>query len=127
MILSLPDFAVLEALGGHRVIECGAGSGLWLSILRAQEIDAIGIDPKPGPGVLRGDHRDLAQYRDRLLLIVWPPDGTDLNEWVDVWGGTHLAVCGQPGRFIVPEMQVETRIVIDGGAKDYSIFLKGRV
>lgn len=106
MIKALPDWSVLRFLAQHhRVIECGAGTGLWVRILREQGIDAIGIDPEPrGPDVIRADHTALGQWSDRLLLVVWPPDETDLSEWIAAWGGEVMMVTGQFERFKCPDL-----------------------
>lgn len=127
VILSLPSPGVIETLRRHRVVECGAGAGLWLHVLHAAGIDAIGYDPLPrGSGVMKGDHRRLADHADRLLLIVWPPDGTNTQEWVDAWGGEWLAVCGA-NRFDWPRMDVEHEERLPMYDKNGSIFKYGRV
>ena len=111
MILSLPTFTVLGAIGrqGRKVIECGAGSGLWLRIMEEYGLDAIGIDPIPRhSSVMLGSHRDLGQYSDRLLLAVWPPDGTDLKDWIKAHGGDWFAFCGSPGRVTLPTFEKGT-------------------
>ncbi len=105
-LLSLPDQRLIRLLREHKVIDCGAGSGLWLRVLHEDGIDAVGIDPAPGPGVLMGTHLDLAQYRDRLLLAVWPRDGTDLDEWVSIWGGDMFVVIGAFSRFTLGDYRL---------------------
>lgn len=127
VILSLPSSSVIEALRRHRIVECGAGAGLWLHVLHEAGVDAIGYDPVPrGHGVMKGDHRRLADHADRLLLIVWPPDGTNAQDWVDAWGGEWLAVCGSGGRFEWPEIEAEYQDRLPAFDKGSSLFKLGR-
>ncbi len=70
MYLSLPTPDTVEALSKYKIIECGAGKGTWLCILRDEGIDVIGVDPDPGEGVPIGDHRYLWCYADRTLLLI---------------------------------------------------------
>ena len=103
MVNALPTLTMLEKLtvADGKVVECGAGSGLWLYIMREFGIDAIGFDPKPcGPLVKKGSHLNLGAYSDRLLLIVWPPDGTDIQEWINIHGGRWFAFCGSSTRVL---------------------------
>ena len=126
-MFALPTIEVVQRLQQHAVIECAAGSGLWMRILRECGVDVIGIDKNPrGTDVIQADHTSLRQYRDRLLLVVWPPDGTDLQEWVDSWGGEWLAVCGCDARFIMPEMDVTYRTRLSGTKKGRSSFVLGK-
>ncbi len=106
--LALPSAHLVGLLTQERIIECGAGEGGWAALLRAYGGDVIAIDPEPrGPGVIPGSHLDLGQYADRLLLVVWPPDGTDLREWVAAWGGERLCIVGGAHRFTWPAIEVE--------------------
>lgn len=118
MILALPTCQMLDRLSGRKVIDLGAGTGLWVRILSEHGIDAIGIDPIPrGEGVVRGNHRDVRALPDRdLLMIVWPPDGTDLAEWVRGWTGDVLVV-GSFGRFSCPDLPVQWEMELPPGYK----------
>lgn len=125
-MLALPTPQTLSALAGSRIIECGAGAGTWLRILRDAGIDAIGIDPHPGDGVMLGTHADLHLYADRdLLLVVWPPDQTNVSEWIKAWGGSRLAICGDFMRFCVPELTIEYDEQLPPGNKGGSRFVIG--
>lgn len=127
MMLSLPTVPVLEKLSGHKVVDCGAGAGLWVRIMREFDIDAIGIDPNPRSDyVLIGSHDCLVEYSDRLLLIVWPPDGTILQDWVDVWGGDWLAICGKTSRFEMPQIESVWSTTLEACHKGPSSFVLGR-
>lgn len=126
-VLSLPTTEVIELLADYKIIDCGAGQGTWVDILQQHGIDAIGIDPKPSGIVKLGSHLDLNQYTDRLLLIVWPPDGTDIGEWIKVWNGKHIAICGKFARFFSPEFNVEYTLVLPAGYKGHSVFKIGTI
>lgn len=126
-MLSLPTVEILDRLVHYNVIECGAGSGLWLRILREFGIDAVGIDPHPrSDEVMLESHRCLGKYSDRLLLIVWPPDGTIVQDWVDVWGGDWLAICGNTSRFEMPQIEKVWSTTLEACRKGRSIFVLGR-
>lgn len=126
MILALPPLEFLRDIRCEKVVECGAGTGLWLRIMREAGIDCIGYDPRPrGPDVLTGDHRNLSAHVDRMLLVVWPPDQTDLSEWFGAWGGSRLAVCGSFGRFDCPPFCVELEYRTGMGPKGDSTIKLG--
>ncbi len=125
--MSLPTPEIIQTLHSHSIIECGAGKGLWMSILRQFGTDIIGIDPIGEGIVQRGSHLDLAQYSKRLLLIVWPPDGTDLSTWIDIWGGRDIAICGDFKRFKAPEIEVHNIFEVPQGPKGKSTFKQGLV
>lgn len=117
-VLARPTPEIMGHLRRHAVIECGAGSGLWLRAMREAGINAVGIDPVPrGADVIEADHTRLAEWRDRLLLIVWPPDATDLGAWIEAHGGEHCCVVGSFARFSLPEIAWAERGQIEPGAK----------
>ena len=90
-------------------------------------MDAIGIDPNPkSPNVSTGSHEDLWRYQTRLLLIVWPPDGTSLQKWVDVWQGDWLAICGSWSRFDPPSIETHFVEWLPALRKSRSKFVLGR-
>lgn len=81
------------------VCELGAGAGLWLEALRAHGIPAIGYDTAPRhPNVIRGDHIAAAQHSDMALLVVWPPDGHVIQEWISAWRGSTMMLCYNTSR-----------------------------
>ena len=128
MVLALPSFDIIDSLYGHKIVDCGAGDGLWAYILEKSNLDVVAIDPDPrGFNVQKGTHEDLYKFSDRLLLIVWPPDATDLNDWIKVWKGKEIAICGDPDRFIMPEINISDEFHILGGDKDYSRFIRGTI
>lgn len=117
-MLALPTPELLDRIKSRKVLELGSGTGLWVRIMREAGIDVIGIDPVPrGDGVIAGDHGDVVAWPDRdLLLIVWPPDGTDIGEWAHSWRGDVLVV-GSFARFRCPDWPVEWRMDLPPGHK----------
>jgi hypothetical protein len=90
---AIPTGAALELLAKYApLVECGAGMGYWLALLRARGVDAVGYDARrPGRSNAyhRGARRPWAQierrssvaaarsHRDRSLLLCWPPYDDD--------------------------------------------------
>lgn len=136
-MLSLPTLQALWRMRDSRVIECGAGNGTWLRLMRqfgecqnAPIAKSVGIDPSPdrGGGVLPGDHRTLKQYKNcDLLLIVWPPDRTIVADWVKYWPGKRVAICGSFERFIMPDLDVEYEEQMGPGVKGGNRFVIGTI
>lgn len=125
MIYALPTWDILQAMSRWNWVECGAGTGLWLRIMREYGIDSVAYDIEPrGDGVIRGDHTNLAKHADRALLIVWPPDSARISDWIAAHGGTHVAICDDWGRFLkpVPNFQILHHWKIMGGQKGDSDF-----
>jgi hypothetical protein len=101
MRLAMPPADLLHRLGRlpPPVIEIGAGDGMWLAVMRHDGIDCRGVDKAPQhTSVDKGDHVDAAQD-GATMLAVWPPNWTDLDEWVGAakWGA--VAVVGDFDRF----------------------------
>jgi hypothetical protein len=86
---AIPTDAALELLSRYApLIECGAGMGYWLALLRARGVDAIGSD-LTRPGRKNAFHRSARRpwtqiqyqssvqaarrHRDRSLVLCWPP------------------------------------------------------
>ena len=90
---AIPNEAALEALARHApLVECGAGAGYWLALLRARGVDSIGYDharPARGNAYHRGARgawtgierlKSTAAARrhpERALLLCWPPYDDD--------------------------------------------------
>lgn len=101
-MLAVPTPEILQAIKDLAipVVELGSGNGYWLRALHDVGVDAIGYDPVPrGDEVLVGDHRDAAKHPDRALLIVWPPDETDVSEWVEQYSGRYVILCSDGNLF----------------------------
>jgi hypothetical protein len=90
---AIPTDAALDALARHApLVECGAGMGYWLALLRARGVDAVGYD-RSRPGKTNAWHRrtssawtavgrlksiDAARrHPDRTLVFCWPPYDDD--------------------------------------------------
>jgi len=90
---AIPTDTALELLSKHApLVECGAGMGYWLALLRARGVDAIGYD-RSRPGRRNAYHRGARRpwtaiqhqssvkaarrHADRTLLLCWPPYDDD--------------------------------------------------
>lgn len=79
---AIPTEAALEVLAQYApLIECGAGMGYWLALLRTRGVDAIGYDRvvrRPWTGIQRASSVEAARrHRDRTLVLCWPPYDDD--------------------------------------------------
>ena len=92
---AIPNDAALDVLARYApLLECGAGTGYWLALLRARGVDAIGYDlAPPGDGAANAYHQrarltwtDVPQgsaasaarrHSDRNLVLCWPPYDDD--------------------------------------------------
>lgn len=90
---AIPTEAALEVLARHApLVECGAGMGYWLALLRSRGVDAIGYDhASPGRGNAYHPGRRAAwtsiqrlksaaaarRHPERALLLCWPPYDND--------------------------------------------------
>jgi hypothetical protein len=89
---AIPTGAALDLLSKYApLVECGAGMGYWLALLRARGVDAIGYDLKrPGPknayhrtrqpwtAIQRQSSVKAAQrHCNRTLVLCWPPYDDD--------------------------------------------------
>src|SRR6185503_19623349 len=85
---AIPTDAALALLAKYApLVECGAGMGYWLALLRARGVDALGYDARR-PGRSNAYHRGARRpwthvqnglavdgaraHRDRTLLLCWP-------------------------------------------------------
>jgi hypothetical protein len=90
---AIPTEAALDVLARYApLVECGAGMGYWLALLRARGVDALGYD-RAAPGASNAYHRRKRQpwsvirkatsteaarrHRERSLLLCWPPYDDD--------------------------------------------------
>ncbi|MGB8858605.1 MAG: hypothetical protein WCC60_05085 [Ilumatobacteraceae bacterium] len=86
---AIPTGEALDAIGRCSpagVVEVGAGTGYWASLLHARGLDVVAFDLEPAPSpqnkwfagvspwhpVHRGDHRIVGDHPERTLLVVWP-------------------------------------------------------
>jgi hypothetical protein len=94
---AIPTDAALDVLARHApLVECGAGMGYWLALLRALGVDAIGYDrSRPGKGNAyhrraRSPWTGIARLKsieaarrhpERSLVLCWPPYGDDIASY----------------------------------------------
>jgi hypothetical protein len=94
---AVPTDAALDLLSKYSpLVECGAGMGYWLALLRARGVDAIGYDLHQ-PGHRNAFHRNARRpwtrvqressvkaarrHPDRTLVLCWPPYDDDLASY----------------------------------------------
>lgn len=86
---SVPTDEALDAIAAvGPIVELGAGTGYWASLLRDRDVDILAFDHKPaGPehgnwwyaaaepftDVEIGDIAHAARHADRTLMLSWPP------------------------------------------------------
>jgi len=90
---AIPTDGALALLSKYApLVECGAGMGYWLALLRARGVDAIGYD-RSRPGRKNAYHRGARRpwtaiqhqssekaarrHSDRTLVLCWPPYDDD--------------------------------------------------
>ncbi len=108
---AVPTERALEAVADlGDIVEAGAGLGYWASLLRARGCSIAAFDERPAPDplnmwvrgepyfpVLQGGPEALRDYRDRALLVCWPPrDSPMASECFAAWGGEKAALVGPP-------------------------------
>jgi hypothetical protein len=79
---AIPTDAALELISRYApLIECGAGMGYWLALLRARGVDAIGFDRRvrrPWTKIQREVSVKAARrHPGRSLVLCWPPYDDD--------------------------------------------------
>lgn len=100
----IPNEAALKAIAAHgSVVEIGAGSGYWASLLASRGIDVVAYDNRSTHTfdasyfpVQFGEPPRAADHSDRTLLLVWPPYGSPMaTRCVKHWRGDVLAYAGE--------------------------------
>lgn len=112
---AIPTDEALGLLARHApLVECGAGTGYWLALLRARGVDAIGFDrARPGrrnayhrgrrrrwTAVQRMDSAEAARkHPERTLVLCWPPyqDDKASYEVLRAYRGDTVIHIGEPG------------------------------
>ena len=79
---AIPSDAALELLARYApLVECGAGTGYWLALLRARGVDAIGYDRSVRQAWTRLQRgvsvKAARRHPERTLLLCWPPYDDD--------------------------------------------------
>lgn len=86
---AIPTAEALEEIGRHQpIVEAGAGTGYWASLLRKMGVDIVAYDIVPVPAkynewhfrankswsdVLSGDESVVEKFPQKTLFICWPP------------------------------------------------------
>ena len=85
---AVPTTEALELMATHSpIIEMGAGTGYWASLLQEMGVDIVAYDIAPPGGtesneyrhkkayveVLLGSHEKLREHPDHTLFLCWPP------------------------------------------------------
>lgn len=106
--------ALLELKKYEPIVEAGAGTGYWASLLKKMGVDIIAYDIVPVPAknnawhfrankswaeVLAGDETIVAEHPDRTLFVCWPPgdDPFAFNALSKYRGKTFIYIGEGPG------------------------------
>ena len=107
---AIPDGAAVEALCAlGPLVEVGAGSGYWASLVDAAGGDVVAYDihpPSEGENsfghrhewfpVLPGGPERAGEHSDRALLLCWPPYASSFAlECLEAYRGTTVAYVGE--------------------------------
>jgi len=97
---------IVKFIGTDKVIEIGAGLGLWAYLLSIENIDIIATDDESWKlpfykfyNVITMDYATaLKQYADRnVLLTIWPVlDGKISDDMLNKFAGNKLIYIGEP-------------------------------
>jgi len=104
--LAEPTDEALKTLRGlSPVCEVGAGRGHWVKEMRNAGVDCVGFDiARKNRYVRKGDHLRAAESHARTMLMVWPPDGTETQDWIRAWPGEYVAIVGNLDRIDLGDM-----------------------
>lgn len=107
------ELALSELVSSSPIVEVGAGTGYWASLLASMGADVIAYDVSPPgigianvwhPGATKvhfpirvGDAEAAANHSDRTLFMCWPPKGDMAFRAASAWDGERLIVVGEPG------------------------------
>jgi hypothetical protein len=116
---AIPTDQALAAIARHSpggVVELGAGTGYWASLLAANDVDVVAYDRAPAQSadnkwfhssdewfpVQAADETVVDRHADRTLLIVWPTrdetwPGDALERFHTAGGRTVIYVGDAPG------------------------------
>jgi hypothetical protein len=108
---AIPTEGALALLARYSpIVEMGAGTGLWASMLAARGADVVAFDAEP-PNIVKNHWHDrteiffpvqpgtpevLANFPDRSLFLCWPPYNTAMaSECLDYYRGQHVLYIGE--------------------------------
>lgn len=92
----------------HGLVDFGAGTGYWSSLVEQRGVKVTAIDnwkdPRPRhlfTKVTTGSFELLPAFHDSVLLLVWPPQFSDMAlKAVKTWGGQTLIYVGEVPPYI---------------------------
>lgn len=107
---AIPTESALGLVGDHGpILEVGAGTGYWASLLRARGVDVLATDADPARSAYHRDGQTWTEVRrtsaveavrtwpDRTLFLCWPPPDDDAAGYAAVrahTGDTVLYIGG---------------------------------
>lgn len=97
---------IKSTLAGRDVVEIGAGTGYWASLLAQSGVDVAAFDKEPGGNsfcaekqyhpVYEGGHECATRYPDRALMLCWPPYGGSVAaDTLSAYAGDLLIYIGE--------------------------------
>ncbi len=109
---AIPTAEALDELKHYQpIVEVGAGTGYWASLLRKMGVDIVAYDIVPVPAkdnawhfrakkswseVLAGDDKIAAKFPERTLFICWPPgDDSFAVNALSLYKGKTLIYVGE--------------------------------
>jgi short subunit dehydrogenase-like uncharacterized protein len=88
---AVPNAEALATIAEQgKVVDAGAGSGYWSSLLRKMDVDVVAFDKhgmdlssnhfhktavRPWTDIVKGDAQTVSAHGDRTLFMSFPPDG----------------------------------------------------
>lgn len=104
------------------VCEIGSGDGQWLRALNNEGVSALGYDIVfDSQNVRRGDHIEASRHKERTLLIIWPPDGDEVQKWIASWRGDTIILGIKKARVsfgtCLDCFHTQEEMIIKGGRK----------
>lgn len=101
--------AIEEIVKYSPIVEAGAGTGYWASLIKDAGGDIIALDKfPPGAGnnyyqhnsqyypVVYGDAETIASYSERTLMLCWCPYDTDMgHDHIALYTGKTLILIGE--------------------------------
>lgn len=103
---AIPDDAAVAAIAAlSPLVEMGAGTGYWASLLAAAGADIVAYDQRPGRNdytdhepyfqVSLGVAADAERHPDRTLFLCWPPMTGMAAKCLAHYRGQRLAYVGE--------------------------------
>lgn len=105
---AIPSQEALEAIAAWSpLVEIGAGTGYWASLLAAMGADVAAYDEAPGFNdwtdhavyhpVSVGTHLAVHSHQDRALFLCWPPMSDMASLALQAYTGRRLIYAGEYG------------------------------